>query len=64
MLYNLGRVISYTVVGFLLGGIGFLIGGGKVGLSPLFQGVLKLVAGAFMVIMGVNMLGCSPGCGV
>lgn len=60
VLYNLGRVISYTVVGFLLGGIGFLIGGGKVGLSPLFQGVLKLVAGAFMVIMGVNMLGLFP----
>lgn len=60
-LYNLGRVISYTVIGFLLGGVGMLVGGGAgTGIPTLFQGILKLVAGAFMVVMGVNMLGIFP----
>lgn len=61
VLYNLGRVISYTVIGFLLGLAGFLIGGGAgAGLPTLVQGVLKLIAGAFMVVMGVNMLDLFP----
>jgi sulfite exporter TauE/SafE/copper chaperone CopZ len=54
-LYNLGRVVSYTAVGFFAGGLG-----GAVTFSPAAQGVLKLVAGAFMVIMGLNMLGIFP----
>lgn len=54
-LYNLGRVISYTAVGFLAGGIG-----AAVTFSNTFQGVLKLAAGIFMVIMGINMLGIFP----
>lgn len=61
ILYNLGRVISYTAVGFLLGLVGLLLGGGtKAGLSVLAQGILKMIAGVFMVIMGVNMLGLFP----
>lgn len=61
VLYNLGRVTSYTAVGFSLGLVGLLLSGGtKAGLSALAQGVLKLIAGAFMVIMGVNMLGLFP----
>lgn len=60
-LYNLGRVISYTVIGFLLGLFGMLIGGEtSVGLPTMLQGILKLVAGVFMVIMGINMLGLFP----
>ncbi|WP_333676909.1 urease accessory protein UreH domain-containing protein [Muricomes intestini] len=60
-LYNLGRVISYTVIGFLLGGIGMLLGGGSsAGLPVFLQGILKLIAGVFMVIMGINMLGIFP----
>lgn len=59
--YNLGRVISYTLIGFLLGAAGLLLGGGqKAGLSLLLQGCLKLIAGAFMVITGINMLGIFP----
>lgn len=59
--YNLGRVISYTVIGFLLGLVGMLIGGDSgTGLPILFQGILKIVAGIFMVIMGINMLGIFP----
>jgi len=61
LLYNLGRVLSYTVIGFLLGGIGFAIGGGTRAAVPvLLQGILKLIAGLFMVIMGINMLGIFP----
>ncbi|MDR3072948.1 MAG: sulfite exporter TauE/SafE family protein, partial [Clostridiales Family XIII bacterium] len=60
-LYNLGRVISYTGIGFILGLVGFLLGGGSsVGLPTMVQGLLKLVAGVFMVIMGINMLGLFP----
>lgn len=59
--YNLGRVLSYTAVGFVLGLVGFLIGGGtEVGVSTILQGVLKIMAGLFMVIMGINMLGLFP----
>lgn len=60
-LYNFGRVISYTVIGFLLGGVGSLFGGGaSMGIPVFAQGILKLIAGAFMVIMGINMLGIVP----
>lgn len=59
--YNMGRVLSYTAIGFALGLVGFLIGGGtEVGLSILLQGILKIIAGLFMVIMGINMLGLFP----
>ncbi len=54
-LYNLGRVISYTVVGFIVGALGSAIN-----FSNTAQGILKLIAGVFMVIMGINMLGLFP----
>ena len=59
-LYNLGRVVSYTVIGFVLGLAGMIAGGSGAGLSPVLQGVLKIVAGMLMVVMGVNMLGLFP----
>jgi sulfite exporter TauE/SafE/copper chaperone CopZ len=55
-LYNLGRVASYTAIGFIVGALGAVIS-----LSAAFQGALKLAAGAFMVIAGVNILGVFPG---
>ena len=59
--YNIGRVVSYTAVGFVLGLVGFLIGGGsEVGLSTFLQGILKILAGVIMVVMGINMLGLFP----
>lgn len=61
VLYNLGRVISYTAVGFLLGFIGMLFGGSSEnGLPVILQGLLKLFAGCFMIIMGLNMLNIFP----
>ena len=61
LLYNLGRVFSYTAIGFVLGLVGFFIGGGTGdGISTVLQGVLKITAGVFMVVMGINMLGIFP----
>ncbi len=61
LLYNAGRVVSYTAIGFVLGGIGMLLtGGSSDGLPLLLQGILKIIAGLFMVIMGINMLGVFP----
>lgn len=62
--YNLGRVISYTAIGFILGFVGLPFGGGEAGsdagLPVMVQGILKIIAGIFMVIMGLNMLGIFP----
>lgn len=54
-LYNLGRVISYTIVGFIVGGLGSIIT-----FSNTVQGILKLIAGILMIIMGFNMLDIFP----
>lgn len=60
-LYNAGRVISYSAIGFVLGGTGMLLTGGSGdGIPLLLQGILKIIAGLFMVIMGINMLGIFP----
>jgi len=55
LLYNGGRLVSYTLVGILVGALGSVIT-----LSGRFQGVVQLVAGVFMVIMGINMLDLFP----
>ena len=58
LMYNMGRVVSYTVIGGVLGAIGGLAGiGDGLQSSSLLQGSLKLFAGIIMIIMGVNMLG-------
>lgn len=60
LLYNAGRVASYTLIGGILGLIGRLLGGGALVVSPLLQGLVKLLAGAFMLLAGVNLLGLFP----
>jgi sulfite exporter TauE/SafE len=55
LLYNLGRVASYTVIGALVGALGTVIA-----LTPTMQGVLKLIAGALMLFMGLTMMGAFP----
>ncbi len=54
-LYNLGRVISYTVLGGLVGAIGSVVQ-----LPGAFKGAIQLLAGVFMVIMGLNLSGFFP----
>lgn len=55
LLYNLGRVLSYTAVGFVVGAAGSVFT-----FSNTVQGFIKLAAGVFMVIMGINMLDIFP----
>jgi len=55
ILYNGGRLISYTAVGVLAGALGSAIT-----LPGHFKGIVQLIAGVFMVIMGINMLGLFP----
>ncbi|MDR0319941.1 MAG: sulfite exporter TauE/SafE family protein [Treponema sp.] len=55
ILYNSGRLISYTAVGIVVGAIGSVIT-----VSGRFQGAILLLAGIFMLIMGINMLGLFP----
>lgn len=60
-IYNTGRVISYTIIGGVLGAVGGLAGMGTgIQTSILFQGLLKLIAGLLMVLMGMNMLEIFP----
>jgi len=49
--YNTGRMISYTLVGGILGGVGSFFG-----INPTFTGIITLIAGGFMVLMGLSLL--------
>ncbi len=49
--YNVGRVISYTATGAILGGFGSFFA-----ISPAFTGSVTLLAAAFMLLMGVSLL--------
>lgn len=49
--YNSGRLISYTAIGAVLGGLGSFFG-----INPTFTGVIVLVAGGFMILMGLSLL--------
>ncbi|WFA08851.1 sulfite exporter TauE/SafE family protein [Tissierella sp. Yu-01] len=55
LLYNMGRVISYTIIGGIVGGIGSVIS-----LEGSFRGAVAIIAGIFMIIMGFNMLNVFP----
>lgn len=55
LLYNLGRVVSYTVIGGIVGGIGSVFT-----LTGSFRGIVAILAGIFMIIMGLNMLNIFP----
>ncbi len=55
LLYNGGRVVSYTVIGGIVGALGSVIQ-----FSAMAQGIVAIVAGLFMVVMGLNMLQLFP----
>ncbi len=55
LLYNLGRVASYTVIGGIVGAIGSVVS-----FSGSMKGIVQILAGVFMVIMGLNMLNIFP----
>lgn len=55
LLYNLGRVISYTVIGGIVGALGSVVS-----FSGTMKGIVQILAGIFMFIMGLNMLNIFP----
>lgn len=52
MLYNLGRVISYTILGGAVGALGSLFS-----LSLFSKALIQIIAALFMIIMGFNLAG-------
>jgi sulfite exporter TauE/SafE/copper chaperone CopZ/plastocyanin domain-containing protein len=55
ILYNSGRLVSYTAVGIAAGALGSVIT-----VSGLFRNIVLLLAGLLMAVMGINMLGLFP----
>lgn len=55
ILYNTGRVISYTLIGGIVGALGSVVS-----FSGWAKGLVAAAAGIFMVIMGLNMLNIFP----
>lgn len=52
--YNLGRVISYTILGGIVGALGSVFS-----LTLPYKAGLQVLAGVFMITMGLNMSGYS-----
>lgn len=55
VLYNAGRVISYTVLGGVVGALGSVVS-----FSGTAKGIVSIAAGLFMLLMGLNMLNIFP----
>ena len=55
LLYNAGRVISYTVIGGIAGALGSVVS-----FSGAARGLVAIIGGFFMVIIGINMLDIFP----
>ncbi len=55
LLYNSGRVMSYTIIGGIAGALG-----SAVSFSGSAKGIAAIISGVFMVIMGLNMLNIFP----
>ena len=53
--YNAGRVISYTVIGGIVGALGSVLS-----FSGKTKGFMVIAVGAVMVLMGLNMLNIFP----
>lgn len=54
--YNVGRVLGYTVLGGIVGAIGSVLS-----VSIGFMSGVAIVAGIFMIVMGLNMAGFTIG---
>ncbi len=51
ILYNAGRVIAYTIVGGIVGGLGAVMSP-----TPQLKGYISIFAGGFMLLLGLSML--------
>ncbi len=56
LLYNGGRVLSYTIVGGAVGALGAAFS-----FSPVMRGIIAAAAGLFMILLGLKMLGVLSG---
>jgi len=52
LLYNLGRILSYTIIGGIVGAIGSTLT-----FSSATKDLVAIIAGLFMIILGINMTG-------
>lgn len=56
LVYNLGRIISYMLIGALFGALGMLLSQSLSSFLPFQQG-LQIVAGIFMLALGLYLAG-------
>lgn len=49
--YNIGRIISYSLIGALLGGLGSFFN-----INPMLSGILMIGAGLFMLSLGLSFV--------
>lgn len=56
--YNAGRVVSYTILGGIVGTLGQVVG-----FDNSAKGLVTIVAGAFMILMGLNLMGAGAWAG-
>lgn len=63
LFYNLGRVLSYSLIGMVLGTLGFFLSSAS-STNPTIplnlQGSLKIIAGFFMLLAGLSLLDFFP----
>ncbi len=52
LLYAAGKTLSYTSIGAMFGLLGAVVA-----FTPLLRGVAGMLAGAFLIVFGLNMLG-------
>ncbi len=55
LLYNAGRVVSYTIIGGIAGALGSVVG-----FSGAAKGTIAVIAGILMMLIGLNMLDVFP----
>jgi len=54
-LYGIGKTLSYTLIGALLGAFGAVVA-----FTPYAQGAIGVAAGGFLILFGLHMLGVFP----
>jgi len=55
LMYGIGKIISYTLIGAIFGLIGSIIA-----FTPLMRGIAGLIAGVFLILFGLKMLNIIP----
>jgi sulfite exporter TauE/SafE len=55
VIYGLGKIVSYTVIGGIFGWLGSIIA-----FTPLIRGIVGITAGVLLVIYGINLMNFIP----